>query len=141
MSWSLLDAGNSPVVTLGADPLFPALNLNPMTATGSGGPETRQHHPRPGQRTLGSAPETLLPSCSGPLPGPADEGGCGAGQSHDPGEGDAHDGVVLPEAEVAHGLAHHHVPLDGQDHQGPQCDFTCKAAAVSQPTTWLDLSF
>lgn len=51
------------------------------------------------------------------LPGPAEEwGGC-TGQGHEPGEGDAHDGVVLPEAEVAHGLADHHVPFDSQDHQ------------------------
>lgn len=37
--------------------------------------------------------------------------------------------MVLPEAEVAHGFAYHHVPLDGQDHQGPQGNFTCKAVS------------
>lgn len=37
--------------------------------------------------------------------------------------------MVLPKAEVAHGLADHHIPLDGQDHQGPQGDFTCKAVS------------
>lgn len=35
--------------------------------------------------------------------------------------------MILPKAEVAHGLADHHVALNGQDYQGPQADFTCKA--------------
>lgn len=69
------------------------------------------------------------PFCPAPLPGPAGQWGCSAGQCHDPREGKPHDGVVLPKAEVAHGLAYHHVPLDGQDHQGPQGNFTCKAVS------------
>lgn len=60
-----------------------------------------------------------------PLPGPAEEWGSCTGQGHDPGEGDAHDGVVLPKAKVAHGLADHDVSLDSQDHQRPEGNFTC----------------
>lgn len=47
--------------------------------------------------------------------------------------------MVLPKAEVAHGLAYHHVPLDGQDHQGPQGNFTCKAVSC-RSACWTPLS-
>lgn len=55
-------------------------------------------------------------------PGPAEERRGGAGDGHDPGEGDAHHGVAGGEAEVAHGFADDDVALDGQDNQGPQGD-------------------
>lgn len=40
--------------------------------------------------------------------------------------------MILPKAEVAHGLADHYVSLNSQDHQGPQGDFTCKAVGSYQ---------
>lgn len=70
----------------------------------------------------------------GPLPGPAHEGRCSTGQGHDPGEGDTHDGVVLAEAEVAHRFAHHHVSFNGQDHQRPQGNLTCKIVSAQLPS-------
>ena len=70
-----------------------------------------------------------------PLPGPANEWGSSTGQRHDPGEDHTHDSVILPEAEVAHRLADLHVALNGQDHQGPQGDFTCKAVSSRQSSS------
>ncbi len=64
----------------------------------------------------------------GDVTGPAHQGWHGAGAGHDPGEDDTHDGVVLSEAEVAHGLTHDHPPLEGQHHQGPKAHFTTQGS-------------
>lgn len=40
----------------------------------------------------------------------------------DPGEGHAHNGVPLIEAEVGHWFTHHDIALDGQYHQRPKGD-------------------
>lgn len=65
------------------------------------------------------------PSRASSLPGPAKQRRACTRQGHDPGEGNAHDGMVLPEAEVAHGLADHYVSFDSQDNQRPESNFTC----------------
>lgn len=70
-----------------------------------------------------------------PLPGPANKWGSSTSQRHDPGEDHTHDGMILPEAEVAHRFADHHVALNGQDHQGPQGNFTCKAVSSCQSSS------
>lgn len=62
------------------------------------------------------------------IPGPSQQGRSGTRQSHDPREGQPDDGVLLLEAEVGHGFAHHNVALDGQDHQGPESDFPYRTA-------------
>lgn len=76
---------------------------------------------------LGRRTSTLVPvpvALGMALPGPADKGWCSAGQRHDPGEDNTHDGMVFTEAEVAHGLAHDNIALNGQHHQRPQSNFT-----------------
>ena len=130
----------APGATLGSDSLFPYPKPQPWESCqgGCSGWGTyklsAQNETAPGLspgRGPCKEPPTpgTLPFCLVPLPGPTNEGGCSAGQCHDPGEGDAHYGMVLPKAEVAHGLTHHHVPLNGQDHQRPQGNFTCKAVS------------
>lgn len=43
--------------------------------------------------------------------------------------------MILPKAEIAHGLADHYVSLNSQDHQRPQGDFTCKAVGSYQSSS------
>lgn len=84
---------------------------------------------------MGTPQRSCQTQCSVPLPGPADERGNRTSQRHDPGEGHTHNGMILPKAEVAHGLADHYVPLNSQDHQGPQGDFTCKTVGSYQSSS------
>lgn len=56
--------------------------------------------------------------------GPADERRNGTGTGHDPGEGQTHDCVILPKAEVADGLADDHPPFNSQNNQRPEANLT-----------------
>lgn len=60
------------------------------------------------------------------LPGPAKERGRSTSHSHDPGEKDSNCSVSASELEAAHRFADDDVPLDGQDHQWPESNFTCR---------------
>lgn len=67
----------------------------------------------------------------GDVTGPADERWHGACGGHEPAKGEAHDGVVLPEAEVADGLADDHPSLNGQNDQRPERYLTAQGGEES----------
>lgn len=60
------------------------------------------------------------------LPGPPKKWGCSTSESHDPGEKDSGSSMSSGEFKATHGFAHNNVPLNSQNNQGPEGNFSCR---------------